>query len=65
MAEVKTILQQMKQPFVILIDDARLFVGQNGYPTLEELKAYLSNANIKLDIKVEKDIIQIYPNLNV
>ncbi|MCZ7616643.1 MAG: hypothetical protein M5T52_24530 [Ignavibacteriaceae bacterium] len=31
---------------IILIDDARLFIGQNDYPTIEELKKYILSKKI-------------------
>jgi hypothetical protein len=44
---------------IILIDDARLFVGKDDYPTLDELKSFILNFNPKAEIKVEIDIIMI------
>jgi hypothetical protein len=41
---------------VMLIDDARLFVGKNDYPTLEELRTFV-NQHGKYNMKVENDII--------
>lgn len=44
---------------IILIDDARLFIGKEDYPTLEELKAFVFKLNPKASIEVEIDIIRI------
>ena len=40
--ELHDIFQNPLKDFVILIDDARLFVGQNGYPTLAQVKEFVS-----------------------
>lgn len=45
--------------FIILIDDARLFVGQNDYPTLSELEVYLKSKEINFSFSVIDDIIHI------
>jgi|TARA_B100000315_G_scaffold254685_1_gene296265 hypothetical protein len=43
---------------VILIDDARMFRGGN-YPTVEEVKAYVSKRWPDSDLEVKNDIIRI------
>jgi hypothetical protein len=42
---------------IILIDDARLFIGQRDYPTLDELEAYIKIKNPDYKVKIETDII--------
>lgn len=42
---------------VILIDDARCFDGQNGYPTLAELRAQLQSTGYDV-VEVEDDIVR-------
>lgn len=42
---------------IILIDDARLFVGKRDYPTFDELKDYVRTKNPDYKISVETDII--------
>jgi hypothetical protein len=59
--EIKIILKNFKQPFVILIDDARLFVGKNGYPSLNELEQLVFNLRPNLKLVNEQDIIRITP----
>jgi len=44
---------------IILIDDARLFVGKNDYPTIEELKFFIRDNDKNLELKVKSDIINI------
>lgn len=45
----------------ILIDDARLFTGAEGYPTLEETKARLLEINPNYYISVDHDCIVALP----
>lgn len=45
---------------VILIDDARCFVGENDYLTIEELKSFVSSKEKAIEMfEVEDDIIRI------
>ncbi len=44
---------------VILIDDARLFIGKDDYPTIDLLKSHVWNINPDVNIFVEDDIIHI------
>ncbi len=48
-----------KYKHVIIIDDARLFVGKNDYPTISELTAYVYNKNPQALVAVEMDLIRI------
>jgi hypothetical protein len=45
---------------VILIDDARLFIGENDYPTIEELKKYILSKNNSLTVNIIDDIIRVF-----
>jgi hypothetical protein len=45
---------------VILIDDARCFIGKDNYPTLQELKEFTSKNWPNSTFNVEDDIISIY-----
>jgi hypothetical protein len=49
-----------KLDHIVLIDDARLFVGQNGYPTIDELKKYVLSVKSDYAFLVEDDIIKIF-----
>ena len=59
--ELETILGT-NQKHIILIDDARCFVGENDYPTIEELRKYIINRNSEYSISVKDDIIRVVPN---
>lgn len=46
---------------VVLIDDARLFDGRNGYPTLAEIREFVSRLRPQATFEVALDIIRIAP----
>lgn len=46
---------------VILVDDARCFVGADGYPTIDELRARVARWRPQYTVAVERDIIRILP----
>jgi len=62
--ELDCILSNWVNGWVILIDDARLFVGQNGYPNLRELQLFilsrLSKYSPTINFDIKDDIIRIY-----
>jgi hypothetical protein len=51
----------MKQRFVILIDDARFFIGKNGYPTLRELQEFVTRSKPGMQFLTDNEIIRIFP----
>lgn len=51
--------QSMKH--ILLIDDARCFVGANDYPTIDKLKAYFKQHQLPYQIEVQQDIIRCTP----
>ena len=55
--ELKIIFSQ-KMDHAILIDDARLFNGTDGYPTFEELEKFIKENHPQQQIKVSDDCIQ-------
>jgi len=57
--ELEIIFKDQKT-HIILIDDARLFVGKNDYPTIENLKKYIAGKRPEYQVKVENDIIFVY-----
>lgn len=44
---------------IVLIDDARLFIGKRDYPTMDELREYVKRKNPGYTIKVDTDIIML------
>ncbi|MEP7170391.1 MAG: FkbM family methyltransferase, partial [Bacteroidota bacterium] len=59
-AELDCIFNHPVKNHIILIDDARLFIGTNGYPTLEEVKKTTASKRPELLFYVEEDIIRIH-----
>ncbi len=57
--EIELILSHKIKNHVILIDDARLFIGKEDYPTLIEFEAFIKKIDLKLDFQVHNDIIRI------
>ena len=58
--ELKAILNNHPKNNIILIDDARHFIGKNDYPTVDELINYLrKDNNLNINFKIENDIIII------
>jgi hypothetical protein len=55
--ELKIIIKNWEKGNIVLIDDAKLFNGNQGYPTIEKIKSIFSKITVRL--KVEKDIIVI------
>lgn len=60
MEEVKSILSTGTE-HILLIDDARCFVGMRDYPTLEGLSAYILKLYPNAQIHVENDCIIVEP----
>lgn len=46
---------------IVLIDDAREFVGKGGYPTIKALQCFVRKLKPNYMFKVQNDIIRIYP----
>ena len=53
-------LYQRPEEHVLLIDDARWFIGENGYPTLAELTAEVERRYPGRIVEVRDDIIRIH-----
>jgi hypothetical protein len=60
MEELRLIFDQTPGEPAILIDDARLFVGHNDYPTMEQLRSFVFKRRPDYVIEVENDIIKIH-----
>ena len=58
--EVELILKHWVTNSVILIDDARHFVGTDNYPHLKDLENFVHSKNLNLKFFVDKDIIHIF-----
>ena len=61
MQELKNILSGKFKNSLILIDDARMFVGKDGYPTIDELKTYVNSLRAGLAFEIFDDIIRLTP----
>jgi hypothetical protein len=59
--ELELVLTHRIDGHGILIDDARCFIGRDGYPTLRELKHYLHNRRIDYKCDIAHDVIRIFP----
>ena len=62
--ELEHILSHPVTEHVILIDDARCFVGQDHYPTIEELKDMILKRRPGWVFEAEDDIIRIHQRRN-
>lgn len=63
MQELYHILGHSAVEHVILIDDARAFVGRNDYPTIRELQEFVSERRPNWAFEVKDDIIRIHKKL--
>lgn len=59
MQEINAILSHHIRNHCILIDDARMFVGQNDYPTMETLKEFILSKRPDSLFDIEDDVIRI------
>lgn len=57
--ELEIIFEKWNNGNVLLIDDARLFVGRDNYPTIDELRMFINKKSSSLDLKVIDDVIII------
>lgn len=57
--ELSAIFSAERLSHTLLIDDMRLFVGQNDYPTLSALSAFIKKARPEAHIHVKDDIMQV------
>jgi hypothetical protein len=61
--ELDAIFEHPLKDHVVLIDDARLFDGTHGYPSLSEVQKRVRDAG-SYEMDVVADIIRIYPKDN-
>jgi len=58
--ELGTIFRHPVKDHVVLIDDAREFIGMNGYPTIKRLKKLVRKTSGGYKMIINNDIIIIY-----
>ena len=58
--EIMTILGHADKNHVILIDDARMFLGCDGYPSIRALRKMVNRIAKDYELRVSDDIIKIY-----
>jgi hypothetical protein len=61
--ELESILEHRVRGHVILIDDARCFTGENDYPKVEKLRAFVNERWSDAIFSIEDDIIRIHPRM--
>lgn len=61
MEELRAILSNSVREHIVLIDDARCFTGENGYPVLDEIRLEVETSRPDLSLSVSDDIVRIVP----
>jgi hypothetical protein len=56
--ELSAIFNSKMDNSILLIDDARCFIGDENYPTLEELTRYIRKNNPKYHVEIKNDILR-------
>ena len=56
--ELESIFNSKKFNHILLIDDARCFIGEGDYPTIEKLTEYIRRKNENYQVEVKYDIIR-------
>ena len=59
--ELALLIAHNQWQHVILIDDARVFTGEHGYPTIEEVRQVTAKQLPGYRFSVEEDIIRLVP----
>ena len=65
MQELEVIFRNPTDRSCLLIDDARCFVGQDDYPEIGELEAYVKQLRPDWIYEVAHDIIRIHPHQSI
>jgi hypothetical protein len=63
MKELRTIFEHEIKGHIVLLDDARLFVGRAGYPSVDELRAWVQARRPDWTVEVVHDVIRVYPGV--
>jgi hypothetical protein len=56
--ELESIFKKKEHDHILLIDDARCFIGEGDYPTIEALSKFIKEKNDKYVLEVKHDIIR-------
>ncbi len=56
--ELNAILDSKNFNHILLIDDARCFIGKGDYPTIDQLTEYIKSKNEDYKVEVKHDIIR-------
>ena len=56
--EINAILSYNQLNHILLIDDARCFIGKNDYPTIEELTNFIREKDSRYQLEIKDDIIR-------
>lgn len=59
--EIEAIMRHASSNHVILLDDARLFRGDNGYPSLDDIKKMVNGCGKAYRMSIDHDIIRLTP----
>jgi len=57
--EISPVLSDTRYPHVLLVDDAREFKGDGGYPTLGALQQFIRSTKPDVAIEVKNDIVRV------
>jgi hypothetical protein len=62
--EISSVLADTRYPHLLLVDDAREFQGEGGYPTLDVLQQVILSASPDASIEVRNDIVRVTQTRN-
>lgn len=57
--ELDAVLSNNRLSHIVLIDDARLFIGKRDYPTMDELREFVNRKSQGYKVKIDTDIIML------